>query len=181
MSSFKKLVLSSVGAKNGIKYNIYVNRVKGKNHIRVQKEKQFDLDRLKELKNKYIQVSSNHWMGLVLNNTRPKTIAVLVNHYVKQKFTKMPIKKRRKYHVHDEKNECVPGDVVLFKLGKKRSKSKAFDLVTVVKPAGRMENFLPMTEDDKKVHEKNGEVIQGENTYIRKEDYHDIVMGKDNE
>ena len=70
--------------------------------------------------------------GKVVSNSRNKTIAVLVERKVRHPIYKKYIKRSTKVHAHDEKNECVLGDVVKVSESKPFSKTKNWALVEVV-------------------------------------------------
>ena len=70
--------------------------------------------------------------GIVVSNSRDKTIAVLVERKVRHPIYKKYIKRSTKVHAHDENNECVLGDVVRVSESKPFSKTKNWALVEVV-------------------------------------------------
>ncbi|MGD0626810.1 MAG: 30S ribosomal protein S17 [Thermodesulfobacteriota bacterium] len=52
-------------------------------------------------------------VGTVVGDRMDKTIVVLVQRLVKHPLYQKYIRKRKRYKVHDEKNDCHPGDRVL--------------------------------------------------------------------
>jgi len=70
--------------------------------------------------------------GSVISDKMDKTITVLIERKVKHPLYGKFMKKSTKIHVHDEKNECVMGDVVQIKECRPLSKSKSWTLVKVV-------------------------------------------------
>lgn len=70
--------------------------------------------------------------GSVVSDKMDKTITVLIERKVKHPLYGKFMKKSTKLHVHDEKNECGMGDVVLIKECRPMSKSKSWTLVKVV-------------------------------------------------
>ena len=74
-------------------------------------------------------------LGIVLSNKMDKTITVAVHfkekHPIYQKF----VNKTKKYHAHDEKNECNIGDVVRIMETRPLSKTKRWRLVSIVERA----------------------------------------------
>ena len=73
--------------------------------------------------------------GVVSSNKMDKTITVAVKwkekHPIYQKF----VNKTKKYHAHDEKNECNIGDVVRIMETRPLSKTKRWRLVSIVERA----------------------------------------------
>lgn len=72
--------------------------------------------------------------GVVLSNKMEKTITVAA------KFEKHPIygkfvSKTKKYHAHDEKNECNIGDTVRIMETRPLSKTKRWRLVKIIERA----------------------------------------------
>ena len=73
--------------------------------------------------------------GVVSSNKMDKTITVAIKwkekHPIYQKF----VNKTKKYHAHDEKNECNIGDVVRIMETRPLSKTKRWRLVSIVEKA----------------------------------------------
>ncbi len=73
--------------------------------------------------------------GIVSSNKMDKTITVAVKwkekHPIYQKF----VNKTKKYHAHDEKNECNEGDFVRIMETRPLSKSKRWRLVEIIERA----------------------------------------------
>ena len=73
--------------------------------------------------------------GVVSRNKMDKTITVAIKwkekHPIYQKF----VNKTKKYHAHDEKNECNIGDVVRIMETRPLSKTKRWRLVSIVERA----------------------------------------------
>ena len=73
--------------------------------------------------------------GVVSSNKMDKTITVAnkwkEKHTIYQKF----VNKTKKYHAHDEKNECNIGDVVRIMETRPLSKTKRWRLVSIVERA----------------------------------------------
>ena len=61
--------------------------------------------------------------GVVISNKMDKTIVIAA------------IQKTKKYHAHDEKNECQIGDTVLIMETRPLSKTKRWRLVQIVEKA----------------------------------------------
>lgn len=70
--------------------------------------------------------------GVVFSNKMDKTITVAVKwkekHPIYQKF----VNKTKKYHAHDEKNECSIGDTVRIMETRPLSKTKRWRLVEII-------------------------------------------------
>ena len=73
--------------------------------------------------------------GVVFSNKMDKTITVAVKwkekHPIYQKF----VNKTKKYHAHDEKNDCNIGDVVKIMETRPLSKTKRWRLVEIIERA----------------------------------------------
>ena len=69
-------------------------------------------------------------VGVVSSNKGDKTITVAVKYKEKH-----PIYKTKKYHAHDEKNECNVGDTVRLVETRPLSKTKRWRLVEIIEKA----------------------------------------------
>ncbi|MCQ2209358.1 MAG: 30S ribosomal protein S17 [Paludibacteraceae bacterium] len=73
--------------------------------------------------------------GVVSSNKMDKTITVTIKykemHPIYQKF----VNKTKKYHAHDEKNECNVGDTVKIMETRPLSKTKRWRLVEIIERA----------------------------------------------
>jgi small subunit ribosomal protein S17 len=74
-------------------------------------------------------------MGVVFSNKMDKTITVAVKWKEKHPIYGKFVSKTKKYHVHDEKNECNIGDTVKIMETRPLSKSKRWRLVQIVEKA----------------------------------------------
>ena len=74
-------------------------------------------------------------MGRVISDKMDKSIVVLMERQVKHPIYGKFIKRSKKYHVHDENNECKVGDTVSFKECRPLSKTKHWTLVKIVEHA----------------------------------------------
>lgn len=74
-------------------------------------------------------------VGRVVSDKRAKTITVLVERRVKHELYGKIIARSRKYHAHDENNECKMGDVVEIAEGRPISKTKAWVVTRLVEKA----------------------------------------------
>ena len=73
--------------------------------------------------------------GKVVSNRMDKSITVLVERRVKHPVYGKYMTKSSKVHAHDEKNECNVGDVVTLSESKPISKTKAWQLVSMLENA----------------------------------------------
>lgn len=73
--------------------------------------------------------------GHVVSAGMNKTITVLVERRERHPLYGKFVKRSKKYHVHDENNECRRGDFVVIEECRPISKSKAWQLVRVHTPA----------------------------------------------
>jgi len=71
-------------------------------------------------------------IGRVLSNKMEQSATVLVERKVKHPVYGKYVRKSKKYHVHDDKNELEIGDVVQIKECRPMSKTKAWTLDRVV-------------------------------------------------
>lgn len=70
--------------------------------------------------------------GRVVSDKMDKTITVLVERRVKHPLYGKVIIRSKKYHAHDENNECQIGDLVEIQECRPLSKTKAWALVRLV-------------------------------------------------
>ena len=73
--------------------------------------------------------------GKVVSNKMEKSITVLVERRVRHPVYGKYMTKSSKVHAHDEKNECNVGDVVSLSESKPISKTKAWQLVSILESA----------------------------------------------
>ena len=70
--------------------------------------------------------------GRVVSDKGDKSATVLVERKVKHPLYGKFIKRSKKFHAHDESNECKEGDLVLIEECRPMSKTKTWRLVKVV-------------------------------------------------
>ena len=75
--------------------------------------------------------------GTVVSNKMDKTIVVLVVRKVKHPLYGKYIKRSTKIHVHDEKNICNEGDIVIIAESRPISRTKSWKLLEVVEKADK--------------------------------------------
>ncbi|MBU0688955.1 MAG: 30S ribosomal protein S17 [Gammaproteobacteria bacterium] len=64
--------------------------------------------------------------GTVVSNKMDKTVTVLVERKVKHPVLGKIVRVSKKYHAHDENNECNQGDMVTIEEMRPMSKTKAW-------------------------------------------------------
>lgn len=74
-------------------------------------------------------------MGKVVSDRMDKTAVVIIERLVKHETYGRYVRRRTKYKVHDENNECRVGDVVRFMETRPISKDKRWRLVEFVERA----------------------------------------------
>ncbi len=78
--------------------------------------------------------------GIVVSDKMDKTIVVKVERKQKHPLYGKTITKSKRYKAHDEKNECMDGDLVRIIECRPISKDKKFRLTKIVKKSERVEN-----------------------------------------
>ena len=73
--------------------------------------------------------------GVVFSNKMDKTITVAVKWKEKHPIYGKFVNKTKKFHAHDEKNECNIGDVVKIMETRPLSKTKRWRLVQIIERA----------------------------------------------
>jgi small subunit ribosomal protein S17 len=74
-------------------------------------------------------------VGVVTSSKMEKTITVSVERKLRHPIYGKFVKKSKKFHAHDEKNECGPGDMVRISETRPLSKLKRWRLVDIVEKA----------------------------------------------
>ena len=74
-------------------------------------------------------------IGLIVSDKMEKSVVVRVERFVQHKVYKKYIKRYKKYHAHDETNECRIGDEVKIIETRPLSKLKRFRVTEIVKKA----------------------------------------------
>jgi small subunit ribosomal protein S17 len=82
-----------------------------------------------------IQKNKRELIGLVVSDKMDKSIVVQVERFVQHKVYKKFMKRYKKYHAHDEKNEYSMGDTVKIIETRPLSKLKRFRVSAIVKKA----------------------------------------------
>jgi small subunit ribosomal protein S17 len=74
-------------------------------------------------------------LGKVVSDRMDKTVVVSIERLVKHPTYGRYVRKRSKFKVHDEKNECKVGDVIRFMETRPMSKDKRWRFVEFVERA----------------------------------------------
>jgi len=74
-------------------------------------------------------------VGVVTSNAADKTVTVSVERRVQHRLYNKGILNTKKYHAHDEKNECNVGDTVRILETRPLSKTKHWRVAEIVKRA----------------------------------------------
>ena len=73
--------------------------------------------------------------GVVVSTKMDKTAVVLVERSIEHPLYKKTMKRSKKYHAHDEKNECGVGDTVRLMETRPLSKTKCWRVVEILEKA----------------------------------------------
>ena len=73
--------------------------------------------------------------GRVVSDKMDKTVTVLVERRVTHPMYGKILTKSRKYHAHDEKNECGEGDLVLIEECRPLSRTKSWKVAKLLEKA----------------------------------------------
>jgi len=80
-----------------------------------------------------IQKNKRELIGLIVSDKMDKSVVVQVERFVQHKVYKKFMKRYKKYHAHDEINECRIGDTVKIIETRPLSKLKRFRVSGIVK------------------------------------------------
>jgi small subunit ribosomal protein S17 len=73
--------------------------------------------------------------GTVVSDKMDKTVTVLIERKIKHPLLGKIMRVSKKYHAHDETNECNQGDVVVIEECRPLSKTKAWRVAKLVEKA----------------------------------------------
>jgi small subunit ribosomal protein S17 len=73
--------------------------------------------------------------GRIVSDKMDKTVTVLVERRVKHPLYGKIVTRSKKYHAHDEANECHPGDLVMIEECRPISKTKAWRVSKLIEKA----------------------------------------------
>lgn len=71
--------------------------------------------------------------GRVVSDKMDKTVTVLVERKVKHPLIGKVVRQSKKFHAHDETNECKEGDLVVIEESRPLSKTKTWVVSKIVK------------------------------------------------
>ena len=74
-------------------------------------------------------------IGVVVSDKMEKTIVVAAKYKERHPIYGKFVTKTKKYHAHDEKNDCHPGDTVRIQETRPLSKTKRWRLVEIIERA----------------------------------------------
>jgi small subunit ribosomal protein S17 len=78
------------------------------------------------------QVNKKTLTGVVVSNKMDKTVVIKVERRFSHPVFKKVVKTTKKYKVHDEKNECLEGDLVRIQETRPLSKEKRWRLLGII-------------------------------------------------
>ena len=78
------------------------------------------------------QVNKKTMTGVVVSNKMDKTVVIKVERRFSHPVFKKVVKTTKKYKVHDEKNECLEGDLVRIQETRPLSKEKRWRLLSII-------------------------------------------------
>ncbi|XRX43036.1 MAG: 30S ribosomal protein S17 [Buchnera aphidicola (Tetraneura sorini)] len=79
-----------------------------------------------------IKKNKRYLKAKVISSKMQKSVVVLIERFVKHDLYKKFMRKTTKIHVHDEKNECVKGDIIEICETRPISKTKSWKMVRVI-------------------------------------------------
>ncbi len=82
-----------------------------------------------------IKKNKRELIGLIVSDKMEKSVVVQVERFVQHTVYKKFMKRYKKYHAHDEANECSIGDTVKIIETRPLSKLKRFRVTEIVKKA----------------------------------------------
>ncbi|HFB67632.1 MAG TPA: 30S ribosomal protein S17 [Calditrichae bacterium] len=74
-------------------------------------------------------------VGVVVSDKMDKSVVVLVERLVKHPLYKKYVKRSKKFHAHDEENQCRVGDRVKIMETRPLSKTKRWRVVEIIEKA----------------------------------------------
>jgi small subunit ribosomal protein S17 len=74
-------------------------------------------------------------VGTVISDKMEKTAVVQIERLVKHPIYKRYVRRRKRFKVHDEENQCRSGDVISFMATRPLSKDKRWRLIDVIERA----------------------------------------------
>ena len=71
-------------------------------------------------------------IGIVVSNKMNKTIVIAVENKYSHPIYEKTLKKTRRFMVHDERNDCIMGDIVLISETRPLSKKKRWEVKQIL-------------------------------------------------
>ena len=71
-------------------------------------------------------------IGIVVSNKMNKTIVIAVENKYSHPIYEKKLKKTRRFMAHDEKNDCIMGDIVLISETRPLSKNKRWEVKQIL-------------------------------------------------
>ena len=71
-------------------------------------------------------------IGIVVSNKMNKTIVIAVENKYSHPIYEKTLKKTRRFMVHDERNDCIMGDIVLISETRPLSKNKRWEVKQIL-------------------------------------------------
>jgi small subunit ribosomal protein S17 len=71
-------------------------------------------------------------IGIVVSNKMNKTIIIAVENKYSHPIYEKTLKKTRRFMAHDEKNDCIMGDIVLISETRPLSKNKRWEVKQIL-------------------------------------------------
>jgi small subunit ribosomal protein S17 len=87
-------------------------------------------------------------VGVVVSDKMNKTVVVKVTRRFEHPVYKKHIERSKKYHAHDEHNECKVGDVVAIEETRPLSKTKRWRIVEILQRAYQTEKMPEVEESE---------------------------------
>lgn len=76
-------------------------------------------------------------VGLVVSDKSDKTVVVAVENRRRHPLYRKTVARTKKFHAHDEKNDCIVGDIVRIEESRPRSRLKRWVVRDIVERAER--------------------------------------------
>ena len=89
-------------------------------------------------------------VGKVVSDRMEKTVVVSIERLVRHETYGRYVRRRTKFKVHDEKNECRVGDVIRFMETRPMSKDKRWRVAEILRPADTtLESHAPASQAER--------------------------------
>ena len=78
-------------------------------------------------------------VGVVVSDKMDKTVVVAIENRRRHPLYRKTVARTKKFHAHDETNECIIGDIVRIEESRPRSKLKRWVVRDIVERAERLD------------------------------------------